>query len=632
MSSSSNRPYFVHQLVRPSEPSQSINTEFALGEMHRMSYSTSMDNFEDAAMSLSPQTDSFATAKTSSRFLSGTQQIPCSLKTTSSIGMGPADATSTKPGKLGWEVFGVPLRLSQSCNANAFPSWPQRTASLTSFQSRVCRPASLPLTAQDALARMDRGVSVAFLQQLPSHISVQRVMEQLEAQSEMGAKVALARHAEKQEELDRILSERIRARRGKLAEEEVSGLDAVRDRTWVEQLDEDVAAMAEMEEKEMQSASWEALIWDSTSDDHFDNARAMEDGRAKTKLHWTSLPKPTRTQGQGFNGVDGRAKTVSPYPDSIILTPGYYEDVPVEQYFTVAESPSELSLPPPRFPYSIRPVTPILTGPSSIGESLFPCSEIFTSREPEVSGITFFPSYSDVNVESPVYPVPAPLPSPPASSSTFYSTLPDPQNEQEPGATNMTFFADYETLALSLNLSSDPVDRSAADSPCSTLPAKTSYSPSDCKRNCDKCGDMCATYQLGPCLCDKCRPNDGEQDADARETDLSLIAATPTQSTWSAWWAAITPFTRPTSPEDEAKFRPSLPISPMLPQEQELMLSPDLGNGSFRYNEHWKDDEQQREDEARRTRTRQRNGSRWIVEMNMQEMFESEFPLPELPV
>ncbi|KAL9062280.1 MAG: hypothetical protein Q9157_009067, partial [Trypethelium eluteriae] len=99
--------------------------------------------------------------------------------------------------------------------------------------------------------------------------------------------------------------------------------------------------------------------------------------------------------------------------------------------------------------------------------------------------------------------------------------------------------------------------------------------------------------------------------ADPRTTDLSLIATMPTQSRWNAWWAALAPFpslsskARSKSSKREAKFRPSPPPSPMLPEAQESLLAPDASGSGSTHAGWWEVQEEQAEEEEERRRERE---------------------------
>ncbi|KAL9087238.1 MAG: hypothetical protein Q9165_006732 [Trypethelium subeluteriae] len=476
---------------------------------------------------------------------------------------------------------------------------------------------------------MDSGICISLVERLSGHPSAQEVMARLERWQRPAEEKTIAEAAAKQDAKDRQIADRIRARREGHAED-VHGLREVEEKSRKEQLDKKNAYSGQMKQQGKQCASGETVVEERNINDCLNDAHAMERGesKAKAKVQWSSLPKRPREQYRALMDGTGGDKTVSPYPTSNTLTPGHYENESVHQVLMKSPAPPKSSHRPVRsFPKVAQPITPIL------------------NQEP--SGMTLFPRYSNANPEAPALSALHPSLCSPVPSPIRQEPRGDAVSTHDIGETNITFFEQYETVAQSFSLdpSRDPIDRSSSGSPCSILSKDTNYDPSNCKRNCDNSGDMGVSYQLGPCLCNQCRPNHAAADlsssstrrpraeyfsrqaraskadgaADTRPTDLSLIATTPTQSRWNAWWAALAPFpslskssSRSRSKRSAAaQFRPSPPPSPLLPEAQESLLGPDGGGSGSRQAGGWwwwweVQEEQAEEERERRREERER--------------------------
>ena len=392
--------------------------------------------------------------------------------------------------------------------------------------------------------------------------------------------------------------------------------------TSTERLDEDIMEHGNLA---MQPATWEMFLAEHTLGRFFDDAQAMENGESNAKLRWKSSLNPVREPGRARKGKPVKTKPTSLNPGSDVFM-FEHEHVSARQVLTNPVSSSISSLPRTSFPRIARPLTPVLTEQNSTNGP-FPMSLSSPSKSRGL-GITYYPSSNAT--------IPAPAPE-------YFNQV--PSDGQELGTTNITFFEQYETLShfLSLASSNDPIDRSAADSPCSSLSFRTSYSSSDCKRDAHCCSEVDVTYQLGPCLCDKCHPNNSTSDStsgsndfsprrrnrkptrlDGKETDL------PAKTRWNSWWSSISAsFSRPASlAKSEVKHPSSLLSSPILPEVQKAMLSPDSCNSGVHVPGCWEAEVEQGEEERVRMLTRHPMKA---AERVIRERWERDLPLPELP-
>ncbi|KAI9685170.1 MAG: hypothetical protein M1822_004757 [Bathelium mastoideum] len=558
-------------------------------------------------------------ASTRSGHASAMQPIPLtsgtSRKSSTSAENTSTTSSSPKSGGLKWEAFGNPLHLPVSCDAAAFPSWPQHNAPESTLH-QSSRTSSSPLMAKDILARMDCGVSDAFVERLPRHLSPQGAMRHYEAQQNLANRAALAKLTEKREVLARRNIARVRALRGESSPEP-------KEKTWEELLDEEVANFDKMEQNQKQTVNVERHVLPVIVDHDASNTHAAKDGTSKVRSRLVSFEPMAQTQTHPLHHMHSSRRIGSPYPDSLVPSPNSCED-DTEQQEDIESAPvSPLSQDPLQLSTANGPVSPVSAQQNSQESALIAPPSRALSQQLDALGIMLPPADETDHIET-VIPAQSASPRPSASSSSCGSTTWGLRSTARPGATGITFFEQYETLAHALSLpcspSSEPIDRSANDSPCSTLSVRTSYNPSDCKYDLGS-GDEAsaeASYQLGPCLCDSCRPPSSESAAAAHAGGSSIVAAA------SALWAMLNPF---------AISRSSSTASPsaMLPEAQESMLSPDYEGAGLRDLEHWEEMGEQNDEEGDEEFLRRLGRGmriRRVREETIGEWAERTFPLP----
>ncbi|KAI9654377.1 MAG: hypothetical protein M1821_006693 [Bathelium mastoideum] len=619
MISSTPRKSFPFQSRTPSASAFFHCEQSFEDQARRNSGSSKQDSSIDVPLNALP-TIAIQPASTRSGHASATQPIPLtsgtSRKSSTSAENTSTTSSAPKSGGLKWEAFGNPLHLPVSCDAAAFPSWPQHNAPESTLH-QSSRTSSSPLMAKDILARMDRGVSDAFVERLPRHLSPQGAMRHYEAQQNLANRAALAKLTEKREALARRNIARVRALRGESSPEP-------KEKTWEELLDEEVANFDKMEQKQTQPVNVERHVSHAMMSHDAGNTHATKDGTSKVRSRLVSFEPMAQTQTHPLHYTHSSRRIGSPYPNSLVPSPNSCEDDTEQQEDIESVPVSPLSQDPLQLSTASGPVSPVSAQQSPQESALITPPSHALSQQLNDLGI-ILPSADETDHIETVVPAQSASHRPSALSSSCGPTTPALRSTARPGATGITFFEQYETLAHALSLpcspSPEPIDRSANESPCSTLSIRTSYNPSDCKHDLSSGGEASAeaSYQLGPCLCDSCRPPSAGSTAAARAGGGSVVAAA------SALWAMLNPFAISRSSSSTAS------PSAMLPEAQESMLSPDYEDAGLRDLGHWEEMQEQTDEEGDEEFLRRLGRGmriRRVREETIGEWAERAFPLP----